>query len=48
VQKAISHAIDRIATVDRSIALQLTEGITTGVNCTYEPVGAGDPEWILD
>ena len=48
VQKAISHAIDRIESVDRSIAVQLRTGITTGLNCSYEPSGTGAPEWILD
>jgi hypothetical protein len=48
VQKAISAATDRIATVDESLARHLRTGIHTGLNCSYEPDPAGNLDWILD
>ena len=48
VQKAISAATDRIATVDEPLARHLRTVIHTGLNCSYEPDPAGNPDWILD
>jgi hypothetical protein len=47
-RKAISAAIDRIATVDESLARDLRTTIHTGLNCSYEPEVADSPKWILD
>jgi hypothetical protein len=48
VQKAISAATDRIATVGESLARHLRTGIHTSLNCSYEPDPAGNLDWILD
>ena len=46
VRKAISTAIDRIATVDVVHAETLRSGMHTGLSCSYEPA-PDDPVWIL-
>ena len=48
VKKAISAAIDRIATVDEPLARHLRTGIHTGLNCSYEPDPADSLDWVLD
>ncbi len=48
VQKAISAAIDRIATVDEPLARHLRTGIRTGLHCSYQPDPADNLGWILD
>jgi len=47
-RKAISAAIDRIATVDASVGRHLTASIHTGTSCAYEPRPADPVEWVLD
>jgi hypothetical protein len=49
VKKAISAALDRIATVDEPLALRLRNDIHTGLSCTYQPAPGEDPVvWVLD
>jgi hypothetical protein len=48
VKKAISAAIDRIATVDEPLAHHLRTTIHTGLNCTYDPAPTDNLHWILD
>ena len=48
VQKAISAATGRIATVDEPLARHLQAGIHTGLNCSYQPDPAGNLDWVLD
>jgi hypothetical protein len=47
-RKAISTAIDRVATVDEAVARHLRADIHTGTTCSYEPDAASAPRWILD
>jgi hypothetical protein len=47
-KKAISSAIDRIATVDEPLARHLQACIHTGLTCTYEPDPVDNLDWILD
>lgn len=47
VQKAITAAINRIATVDAPLARRLHNSIHTGLNCSYEP-DPPDMHWTLD
>jgi hypothetical protein len=47
-RKAISAAIDRVATVDEAVARNLRADIHTGTTCSYEPDTANAPGWILD
>jgi hypothetical protein len=47
-RKAISAAIDRIATVDDAVARHLRTGIKTGLNCCHEPDPADAVVWTLD
>ena len=47
VQKAISAAIDRIATIDEPLARHLRTTIHTGLTCSYEP-DPTRPNWLLD
>jgi tetratricopeptide (TPR) repeat protein len=46
VKKAISAAIERIATVDEPLADHLRTTIHTGLSCSYDPTE--DRHWILD
>ncbi len=48
VQKAISAAIDRIATVDESLGQHLQASIHTGLSCSYQPSSEVRPDWQLD
>jgi hypothetical protein len=48
VKKAITSAIDRVATVDEPLARHLRARISTGLNCTYQPGPADNLDWILD
>jgi hypothetical protein len=48
VQKAISAAIDRIDTVDESVAQHLRSSIRTGLACSYEPHDTDIVDWIAD
>jgi hypothetical protein len=48
VKKAISAAIDRVATVDEPLARHLQTCIRTGLNCSYEPDARDNLDWILD
>ncbi|GAA3584645.1 hypothetical protein [Kribbella ginsengisoli] len=48
VKKAISAAIDRIATVDEPLADHLRSTIHTGLTCSYEPTPNDTLQWILD
>jgi hypothetical protein len=48
VKKAISAAIDRVATVDQPLARHLQTCIRTGLNCSYEPDARDTLDWILD
>ncbi|MCW2836545.1 MAG: hypothetical protein JWQ15_659, partial [Marmoricola sp.] len=49
VKKAISAALDRIATIDEPLARRLRNDIHTGLSCTYQPAPGGDPVvWVLD
>jgi tetratricopeptide (TPR) repeat protein len=48
VKKAISNAIERIATVDEPLAHHLRTTIHTGLHCTYEPTPTDSPQWTLD
>ena len=47
VQKAITAAIDRIATVDEPLARHLRSCIRTGLMCSYEPDPAAPYIWML-
>jgi hypothetical protein len=48
VQKAISAAIDRVATVDEPLSRQLRICIHTGLSCCYEPMPEDNLDWVLD
>jgi hypothetical protein len=48
VKKAISTAIDRLATVDEPLARHLHASIHTGLNCSYEPHPTDNLDWVLD
>jgi hypothetical protein len=49
VKKAISAAIDRIATVEPRLSAHLKTTIHTGLTCTYQPDPADHRwDWILD
>jgi hypothetical protein len=48
VQKAVSAAIDRIATVDEPLARHLQAHIRTGLTCSYEPDPAHKLDWVLE
>ncbi len=47
-RKAISAAIERLATVDPALGRHLAAGIRTGLSCSYEPDPDNTVEWILD
>jgi hypothetical protein len=47
VQKAISAAVDRVATVDAPLARHLQTRIHTGLNCSYQPDPGDNLNWIL-
>jgi hypothetical protein len=47
VQKAISAAVDRIATVDAPLARHLQTCIHTGLNCSYQPDPGYNLDWVL-
>jgi len=49
VKKAITAAIDRVATVDEPLAQHLRSTVTTGLSCSYEPqLADGELVWVLD
>jgi hypothetical protein len=48
VQKAISAATGRIATIDGPLGRHLQTRIHTGLNCSYEPDPADGLDWVLD
>jgi hypothetical protein len=48
VKKAISAAIERVATIDEPLARHLQTCIHTGLSCSYEPDPADNRDWILD
>jgi hypothetical protein len=48
VKKAISAAVDRVATVDEPLAQHLRDSVRTGLSCGYEPSTGDDVVWILD
>ncbi|MCW2755830.1 MAG: hypothetical protein JWQ32_3241 [Marmoricola sp.] len=48
VKKAITAAIDRIATIDADLAAHLRSAVRTGLACSYEPDPAVRLTWVLD
>jgi uncharacterized membrane protein len=48
VKKAISAAVDRVATIDEPLGRHLRTAIHTGLSCSYEPGPAHDLDWVLD
>jgi hypothetical protein len=49
VKKAITAAIDRVATIDEPLAQHLRIAVTTGLSCSYQPPPAETgPIWVLD
>ena len=48
VKKAISTAVDRIATIDKPLAQHLRTCLHTGLSCTYDPGPDHPMTWILD
>jgi hypothetical protein len=46
--KAITPAIDRIATVDGPLGRHLRATIRTGLQCSYQPDPDDKQDWILD
>jgi hypothetical protein len=48
VKKAISAAIDRLATVDEPLARHLRATVRTGLSCSYEPGSGEQADWVLD
>ena len=46
--KAITAAIDRIATVDAPLGRHLRTTIRTGLQCSYQPEPDDTRDWILD
>ncbi|MDX6258292.1 MAG: hypothetical protein QOJ11_4626 [Frankiales bacterium] len=48
VKKAISAAIDRVASIDAPLARHLRSGIHTGLTCSYQPDPADSVDWVLD
>lgn len=48
MKKAISTAIDRLATVDEPLARHLQTSIRTGLSCSYEPDPTKKLDWVLD
>ena len=46
--KAITAAIDRIATVDAPLGRHLRATIRTGLQCSYQPDPDDERDWILD
>jgi uncharacterized membrane protein len=46
--KAITAAIDRIATVDAQLGRYLRATIRTGLQCSYQPDPDDKRDWILD
>jgi hypothetical protein len=47
-RKAITAAIQRIATVDPALGKHLHATIRTGLSCSYEPDPDDLVDWILD
>lgn len=45
--KAITAAIDRIATVDAPLGRHLRATIRTGLHCSYQPAPDDERDWIL-
>ncbi|MCW2856840.1 MAG: hypothetical protein JWR52_2455 [Marmoricola sp.] len=48
VKKAITAAIERIATIDADLAAHLRSAVRTGLACSYEPDPAAQLTWVLD
>lgn len=48
VQKAITAATNRIATIDEPLVQHLRATIRTGLTCVYEPDGHDTVNWVLD
>jgi hypothetical protein len=48
VQKTISAAIKRIATIDAPLARHLHSSVHTGLSCSYEPDPPDEVRWTLD
>jgi hypothetical protein len=48
VQKALSAATNRIATIDEPLARHLQTSIHTGLTCRYEPEPSHPLVWVLD
>ena len=48
VRKAITTALDRVATTDPEFAQHLRTSIRTGLACSYEPAPDSHLEWVLD
>jgi hypothetical protein len=48
VRKAVASAIDRIAEVDAALARLLTDTISTGTACCYDPDPSRPVSWRLD
>jgi hypothetical protein len=46
VKKAITVAVDRIATVDEQLAQHLRSSLRTGARCSYEPADGDVVEWV--
>ncbi|MGX7678799.1 hypothetical protein ACSMXN_07860 [Jatrophihabitans sp. DSM 45814] len=48
VQKAISAATERIATVDAPLGQHLRISVQTGLSCSYAPTAKDSVDWMLD
>lgn len=48
VRKAVASAIDRIGDVDATLARLLTDTISTGASCCYDPDPSRPISWTLD
>ena len=48
VKKAVSTAVDRIATIDEPLARHLQSCLHTGLSCTYDPGPDNPVSWIVD
>ena len=48
VRKAITTALDRVATGDPELAEHLRSCVHTGLACTYEPPPGSRLEWVVD
>jgi hypothetical protein len=48
VKKAVSAAIDRVASIDAPLGRHRRSGIHTGLTCSYQPDPADGVDWVLD